>query len=174
LSALDPGRTSAPTMTSLRNYKIADKQSPRPFSLGLRSGRRIRSSPYCRTATAPTQTRFRSEGRNPLCEETSADETEGLPRPGRATARRQRPLPGAGHQCVTGRAACDIAGTGPLLGDRLRLAHVRSQIERAAVVRDRDRRDGHPVRQPVRPRRHHRHPVGRAGARATSWRVTGI
>jgi hypothetical protein len=71
LSALDPGRSSAPTMTSLGNYKIADKQSPRPFSLGLRSGRQIRSSPCCRTATAPTPTRFRSEG--------SADAVAGAP-----------------------------------------------------------------------------------------------
>ena len=52
---------------------------------------------------------------------------------------------GAGRRPVAGRAAGDDAGARPLLGDRLRLAPVRGEAERAAAVHDRDRRGGHPL-----------------------------
>jgi hypothetical protein len=52
---------------------------------------------------------------------------------------------GAGHRPVAGRAAGDNPGAHPLLDDRLRLAHVRGEAERAAAVHDRDRRGGRPL-----------------------------
>ena len=46
---------------------------------------------------------------------------------------------------VAGRAAGDDAGARALLGDRVRLRARRGAAERAAAVRDRDRRRGHPL-----------------------------
>ena len=37
------------------------------------------------------------------------------------------------------------AGARPLLGDGLRLAHVRGEAQRPAALHDRDRRAGHPL-----------------------------
>ena len=54
-------------------------------------------------------------------------------------------LQGARRGSVAGRAAGDDAGARPLLDDRLRLARVRGETERAAAVQDRDRRGGHPL-----------------------------
>ena len=55
------------------------------------------------------------------------------------------PSQGAGHRSLAGRAAGDDPGARPLLGDRLRLAQVRGEAERAAAVQDRDRRRGRPL-----------------------------
>ncbi len=52
---------------------------------------------------------------------------------------------GARRRSVAGRAVGDDAGARPLLDDRLRLAPVRGETERAAAVHDRDRRRGHPL-----------------------------
>ena len=46
---------------------------------------------------------------------------------------------------VAGRAARDDPGARALLADRVRLARVRGEAERAAAVQDRDRRGGHPL-----------------------------
>ena len=54
-------------------------------------------------------------------------------------------LQGARRRSVAGRAAGDDPGARPLLGDRVRLARVRGEAERAAAVHDRDRRGGHPL-----------------------------
>ena len=63
-----------------------------------------------------------------------------------ATRRRGAPAhPGAGRRPVAGRAAGDDSGARPVLGDRLRLARVRGEAERAAAVQDRDRRGGRPL-----------------------------
>ena len=55
------------------------------------------------------------------------------------------PREGARRRSVAGRAAGDDAGARALLGDRVRLARVRGEAERAAAVHDRDRRGGHPL-----------------------------
>ena len=62
-------------------------------------------------------------------------------------ASRRHPLAIAGARCrpLAGRTAGHDPGAGPVLGDRLRLAHVRGEAERAAAVQDRDRRGGHPL-----------------------------
>ena len=54
-------------------------------------------------------------------------------------------LPGTRRRPVAGRAAGDDPGARPLLGDRLRLAQVRSEAERAPAVHHRDRRRRHPL-----------------------------
>ena len=66
---------------------------------------------------------------------------------GTAGAHRGYPLAhqGARRRPVAGRAAGDDPGTCALLGDGLRLAHVRGEAERAAAVQDGDRRGGHPL-----------------------------
>jgi hypothetical protein len=51
---------------------------------------------------------------------------------------------GTRRRPVAGRAAGDDPGTWALLGDRLRLAQVRGEAERAAAVQDGHRRGGHP------------------------------
>ena len=66
-------------------------------------------------------------------------------RPAAARRRDALALQGARRRSVAGRAAGDDAGARPLLGDRLRLARVRGETERAAAVHDRDRRGGHPL-----------------------------
>ena len=66
-------------------------------------------------------------------------------RPSAAHRREALALPGAGRRPVARRAAGDVAGARPLLGDRLRLGRVRGETERAAAVQDRDRRAGHPL-----------------------------
>ena len=77
-----------------------------------------------------------------------------VPRRGPARGPRRPPPPhrrdavaqqGARRRSVAGRAAGDDAGARALLGDRLRLAPVRGEAERAAAVHDRDRRGGHPL-----------------------------
>src|SRR4051794_14059495 len=55
---------------------------------------------------------------------------------------------GARRRSVAGRAAGDAAGARALLDDRLRLAQVRGEAQRAAAVHDRDRRG----RDPLHPR----------------------
>ena len=53
--------------------------------------------------------------------------------------------PGAGPGPLAGRAAGDHGGAHPVLGDRVRLAPLRGEAERAAAVRHGDRRRGHPL-----------------------------
>ena len=74
------------------------------------------------------------------------------PRPGRRAQR--PPAPGQGDQVagegdrqgpVPGRAARQAPGARALLGYPLRLAQDRAEAQRAAAVRDRDRRARHPV-----------------------------
>src|SRR5215212_5189415 len=60
---------------------------------------------------------------------------------------------GARRRSVPGRAAGDDAGTGALLGDRVRLPAVGGAAERPAAVHDRDRRPRHPLHPPPVPAR---------------------
>ena len=53
---------------------------------------------------------------------------------------------GDGRRPVAGRAARDDPGARARVGDRLRLGQVRGEAERAAALRHRDRRAGHPLR----------------------------
>ena len=69
----------------------------------------------------------------------------GARRPAPAHRRDALAAPGARRRSVAGRAAGDDPGARPLLGDRVRLAPVRGEAERAAAVQDRDRRGGHPL-----------------------------
>ena len=52
---------------------------------------------------------------------------------------------GARRRSLAGRATRHDAGARPLLDDRVRLAQVRGETERAGAVHDRDRRGGHPL-----------------------------
>src|SRR4029077_21221950 len=66
-------------------------------------------------------------------------------RPSAAYRRDALAYPGAGRRSFAARAARDNPGARSLLGGRLRLAQVRGETERAAAVRDRDRRGGYPL-----------------------------
>src|SRR5215217_8362026 len=78
------------------------------------------------------------------------DPSRSAPLPRRGSARGPgRPSPthsgdtlaqqGARRRSVAGRAVGDAAGARALLGDRLRLAQVRGETERATAIQDRDR-----------------------------------
>src|SRR6516225_3239335 len=54
-------------------------------------------------------------------------------------------LQGAGRGPLPGRATRDDPGARPVLDDRVRLAPLRGEAERAAAVQDRDQRRGHPL-----------------------------
>ena len=54
-------------------------------------------------------------------------------------------LQGAGRRSLAGRATGDDPGARALLAERLRLAQVRGEAERAAAIQDRDRRGGRPL-----------------------------
>jgi len=55
----------------------------------------------------------------------------------------QWPEKGDRHRCIPGRTARNHAETGPLLGDRLRLAQGRGQTQRPAAIHHHHRRPGH-------------------------------